>query len=148
MDQFEQVDILLVEDNPYDAELTLRSLRQKNLANHVEWLQDGAEAVDFIFCRNAHEGRKGQPLPKLILLDIKLPKLNGIEVLKTIKGDAVTKLIPVVMLTSSAEDRDLIACYEYGVNSYIVKPVNFEKFGEEVSKAGFYWMLMNRLPPR
>lgn len=145
MSNFEKVDILLVEDNPYDAELSLRALQKKKLANKVEWVQDGADALDFIFCEGAYAQRpQGEPL-KLILLDIKLPRVSGIDVLRRIKADPITRAIPVVMLTSSAEGQDLSECYKLGVNSYIVKPVEFDCFQEEVEKAGFYWMLVNRV---
>jgi CheY-like chemotaxis protein len=146
MNEFEEVDILLVEDNPYDAEMTLRTLTRQKLANRVEWVRDGVEALDFLFAQGEYARRAGSSLPKLILLDLKLPKLTGIEVLRKIKEDPATKHIPVVMLTSSAEALDLQESYRYGVNSYIVKPVNFDHFHEEVAKAGFYWMLMNRIP--
>lgn len=146
MNSFERIDILLVEDNPYDAELSMRALQKKKLVNKVEWVQDGADALDFIFSQGIYEHRvQDEPL-KLILLDIKLPKVSGIDVLRKIKADPVTRSIPVVMLTSSAEGQDLSECYKLGVNSYIVKPVEFESFQEEVEKAGFYWMLVNRVP--
>ncbi|WP_050478048.1 response regulator [Herbaspirillum rhizosphaerae] len=146
MTNFEKIDILLVEDSPYDAELSMRALQKKKLANNVEWVQDGADALDFIFAQGAYAHRaQNEPL-KLILLDIKLPKVNGIDVLRKIKEDPATRSIPVVMLTSSAEGQDLSECYQLGVNSYIVKPVDFESFQEEVEKAGFYWMLVNRVP--
>ena len=145
MDQFEKVDILLVEDDPADAELTMRALRKGNLANHITWLKDGAEALEFIFRSGAYAGRPDQN-PRLILLDLKLPKVDGIEVLKQIKTDERTRVIPVVMVTSSAEGRDVTESYKLGVNSYVVKPVDFEQFSETVAKAGFYWMLMNKTP--
>ena len=145
MEEFENVDILLVEDSPADAELALRALRKGKLANNVTWVKDGAEALDFIFRRGAYAGRPEQN-PKLILLDLKLPKVDGIEVLKRIKADERTRVIPVVMVTSSAEGRDITASYELGANSYIVKPVEFERFSETVAAAGFYWMLMNKAP--
>jgi CheY-like chemotaxis protein len=145
MDKFEQVDILLVEDDPADAELAMRALRKGKLANHITWVKDGAEALDFIFRRGAHSGRPDQN-PRLILLDLKLPKVDGIEVLRQIKGEERTRLIPVVMVTSSAEARDIAKSYELGVNSYVVKPVEFEQFSETVAKAGFYWMLVNKTP--
>ena len=145
MDQFEKVDILLVEDDPADAELTMRALRKGNLANHITWLKDGAEALEFIFRSGAYAGRPDQN-PRLILLDLKLPKVDGIEVLKQIKTDERTRVIPVVMVTSSAEGRDVTETYKLGVNSYVVKPVDFEQFSETVAKAGFYWMLMNKTP--
>ncbi|EJL80707.1 response regulator with CheY-like receiver domain and winged-helix DNA-binding domain [Herbaspirillum sp. CF444] len=146
MSNFEKIDILLVEDNPYDAELSLRALQRKKLANKVEWVQDGADALDFIFSKGSYAHRAQDEPLKLILLDIKLPKVSGIDVLRKIKEDPVTRAIPVVMLTSSAEEQDLSECYQLGVNSYIVKPVDFESFQEEVEKAGFYWMLVNRVP--
>lgn len=146
MNNFEKIDILLVEDNPYDAELSMRALKKKKLANNVEWVQDGADALDFIFSKGMYANRAQEEPLKLILLDIKLPKVSGIDVLRKIKADPVTRSIPVVMLTSSAEGQDLSECYQLGVNSYIVKPVEFESFQEEVEKAGFYWMLVNRVP--
>lgn len=145
MADFQSVEILLVEDNPTDAELTMRALRKNHLANNVTWVKDGAQALDFMFCRGAYAGRQSNH-PRLILLDLKLPKVDGIEVLRQLKSDERTKTIPVVMLTSSAEESDVVKSYKLGVNSYIVKPVNFEQFGETVAKAGLYWMLMNRMP--
>ena len=145
MSGFETVDILLVEDNPTDAELTLRALRKGNLANNIVWVKDGAEALDFLFRDGSYAGRPDIN-PKLILLDLKLPKIDGIEVLKRIKSNERMRAIPVVMVTSSAEGRDVLESYKLGVNSYVVKPVEFEKFSETVSKAGFYWMLVNRTP--
>ena len=145
MDKFENVDILLVEDSPADAELAMRALRKGKLANHVTWVKDGAEALEFIFRTGAYAGRPDQ-YPRLILLDLKLPKMDGIEVLKRLKADERTRVIPVVMITSSAEESDVIESYKLGVNSYIVKPVEFEQFSETVAKAGFYWMLMNKTP--
>ena len=145
MDKFENVDVLMVEDNPADAELALRALRKGKLANNIIWVKDGAEALEFIFRSGAYAGRPDQN-PKLILLDIKLPKVDGMEVLKRLKGDENTRVIPVVVVTSSAEGRDLVESYKLGVNSYIVKPVDFEQFSETVAKAGFYWMLVNKTP--
>ena len=145
MTEFKTVEILLVEDSPTDAELTMRALRRNNLANSVTWAKNGAEALDFVFCRGAHAARKNDH-PKLILLDLKLPKVDGIEVLRQLKSDERAKMIPVVVLTSSGEERDIVDSYRLGVNSYLVKPVDFEHFGETVSKAGLYWMLMNKTP--
>ena len=145
MDTFEKVDILLVEDNPADAELAMRALKKGKLANNITWLKDGAEVLDFIFRSGAYAGRPDQN-PKLILLDLKLPKVDGIEVLKRLKADERTRVIPVVMVTSSAEGRDIVESYKLGVNSYVVKPVEFEQFSETVAKAGFYWMLVNKAP--
>ena len=140
------VEILLVEDNPEDLELTLRALRMANLGNHISIARDGAEAIEFIFCEGPHSGRKIEDTPKLILLDLKLPKMDGLEVLQRIKGDPRTKKIPVVALTSSKEQSDVINSYNLGVNSYIVKPVNFEGFAEAVQKLGMYWLLLNQPP--
>lgn len=140
------VDILLIEDNPQDAELTVRGLKKNNLANNVEIMEDGAEALDFIFCRGKYADREIARRPKLILLDLKLPKINGLEVLKEIKGSDRTKHIPVVILTSSKEDPDIKSAYELGANSYVVKPVNFSTFVDSVSNIGLYWMLVNQYP--
>lgn len=139
-----EVEILLVEDNMDDMELTLRSLRKANLANRIQVVRDGAEALEFIFCRGAFAGRKFENPPKLILLDLNLPKVGGKEVLKLMKGDARTKTIPVVMLTSSKEEKDLVESYDLGVNSYVVKPVNFESFAAAVQELGMYWLLLNQ----
>ena len=145
MTGFEHVEILLVEDNPTDAELTMRALRKKNLANNLVWVKDGEEALDFIYCRGRYKDRVNGT-PKLILLDLKLPKIDGIEVLRNLKADAKTRTVPVVMLTSSQEERDIVESYQLGVNSYIVKPVDFDKFLEMVSQVGLYWSLMNKVP--
>jgi len=145
MDKFEKVDILLVEDNPADAELAMRALGKGKLANHITWVKDGAEALEFVFRTGTYAGRPDQN-PKLILLDLKLPKVDGIEVLKRIKADERTRVIPVVMVTSSGEGRDIVESYKLGVNSYIVKPVDFEQFSKTVAMAGMYWMLMNKTP--
>jgi two-component system response regulator len=131
------VELLLVEDNPSDEELTLHVLKKYNLANRIHVVRDGAEAIEFLFENTI------QDVPKLILLDLKLPKLNGLELLSRIKADERTRKIPVVVLTSSREDRDLSACYELGVNSYIVKPVDFQQFTEAVRQLGIYWLLLN-----
>jgi two-component system response regulator len=141
-----EVEILLVEDNPNDAELTLRALKKSNLANRVFHAKDGAEALEFIFAEGAYAGRSVENTPKVILLDLKLPKVNGIEVLQRIKTDERTKTIPIVVMTSSREDTDLEKCYALGVNSYIVKPVEFESFAKTVSELGFYWLLLNQIP--
>jgi len=147
MTELEPVEILLVEDSRTDAEITLRALKKKGLANSVTWVKDGAEALEFVFCEGAYAGRSNGH-PKLILLDLKMPRVDGIEVLRRVKEDARTKNIPVVMLTSSAEENDIVRSYELGVNSYLVKPVEFERFVEEVSKAGCYWAIVNRVPHR
>ena len=141
------VEILLVEDNFNDAELTIRELRRHNMANQLVHVKDGEEALDFLFARGAFAGRNNHPQPKVVLLDIQMPKLNGLEVLEQLKGHPDTKSIPVVMLTSSAENPDIHKCYALGANSYIVKPVNFEGFAEAIRSLGFYWLLLNH-PPR
>jgi CheY-like chemotaxis protein len=140
------VEILLVEDNPQDLELTRRALRKGNLTNNIHVARDGAEALEFLFCEGAHAGRKIEDGPKLILLDLKLPKVDGLEVLKRVKSNPLTKTIPVVVLTSSKEQNDVIESYQLGVNSYIVKPVNFERFAEAVRDVGMYWLLLNHPP--
>ena len=147
MIDYEQVEILLVEDSETDAEMTMRALGRKHLANNLVWVKDGAEALDFLFRRGIYASRLNAS-PKLVLLDLKMPKVDGIEVLRQIKANEQTKAIPVVMLTSSAEERDIISSYSLGVNSYVVKPVDFSAFVEEVAKAGCYWVLVNRLPTR
>jgi two-component system response regulator len=136
------VEILLVEDNPSDLELTLHALKRHNLANHIQVARDGVEALDFIFGEN----EQVQHVPRVILLDLKLPKVDGLEVLKKIKGDSRTKTIPIVILTSSREERDLVESYSLGVNSYIVKPVDFNQFIEAVKQLGLYWLLLNQPP--
>lgn len=141
-----EVEILLVEDNLNDAELIIRSLRKVNLANNVVHLKDGAEALDFIFARGEFAGRQLKSIPKVILLDIKMPKVDGIEVLRQIKINEHTKLIPVVVMTSSKEEQDIIVSYELGVNSFVVKPVAFDEFARAVSQLGMYWVLMNQPP--
>ena len=140
------VEILLVEDNPQDLELTQRALTKARLSNRIEVARDGAEALDFVFGEGAHAGRKLENGPKVILLDLKLPKVDGLEVLKRIKSDQRTQAIPVVMLTSSREQSDLVESYRLGVNSYIVKPVNFESFAQAVQNLGMYWVLLNQSP--
>jgi len=145
MDDLEPVEILLVEDSHTDAEMTMRALKKEGLANRVTWVKDGAEALDYVFRQGAYEGRTGGEL-KLVLLDLKMPKVDGIDVLRRLKHDARTAHIPVVMLTSSAEEIDMVRSYELGVNSYLVKPVEFERFVEQVSRAGCYWVIMNHLP--
>jgi CheY-like chemotaxis protein len=142
-----EVEILLVEDNPNDEELTLRALKKHNLTNKVHVVRDGAEALEFIFATGAYKDRKVENGPKVILLDLKLPKVDGLGVLRRIKSDERTKMTPVVVLTSSKEDRDIVESYKLGLNSYIVKPVDFDKFIQAVSQLGLYWLLLNQ-PPR
>jgi two-component system response regulator len=139
-------DLLLVEDNPEDLELALRALRKANLSHCVNICRDGAEALDYLFCQGAHASRNIASVPKVILLDLKLPKLDGLEVLRRLRADAHTKVIPVVVLTSSKEQRDIVESYRLGVNSYIVKPVNFEGFSDAIRDLGLYWLLLNQPP--
>ena len=146
MEENNSVEILLVEDNPNDLELALHALKRHNLANHIEIARDGAEALDFIFATGAYAGRDVNKVPKLILLDLKLPKVDGLEVLQRVKSDPRTRTIPVVVLTSSREERDIVDTYQLGVNSYIVKPVDFEQFTEAVRNLGLYWLLLNQPP--
>ena len=141
-----QTDILLVEDSGDDAELAIHALRREHLANNIFVARDGEEGLDFLFCRGSFSARSFEHPPKLVLLDLKLPKVDGIEVLKQVKGDQRTKAIPVVVLTSSREELDLLRSYELGANSYIQKPVDFEKFRETVKTLGLYWMVINQRP--
>lgn len=142
------VEILLVEDDPNDLTLGLHALKRHNLTNHIQVVRDGAEALDFIFCTGPFHERKMENGPKVILLDLKLPKVDGMEVLRRVKGDPRTRTIPVVVLTSSREDRDVIESYQLGVNSYIVKPVDFDQFTESMRQLGLYWVLLNQPPVR
>ncbi len=141
------VEILLVEDNPADVELTLHALRREKLANKIEVVGDGEEALDFLFCRNHFSGRSFDRPPRLVLLDLKLPKVDGMEVLRAIKADPRTRAIPVVILTASKEEKDLINGYQLGVNAYIQKPVDFEKFRDIVRQLGLFWLVVNQPPP-
>jgi len=146
MNMFSDTDILLVEDNPDDAELTKRALKKNNLANNLVHVIDGEEALDYLFARSRFATRTVGNGPRLILLDLKLPKVDGIEVLREIKASPLTKFIPVVVLTSSKEERDIVDSYKLGVNSYIVKPVEFKRFIEVVGELGLYWLLLNESP--
>lgn len=140
------IEILLVEDNPHDLELTLHAFRENHVANQLQVARDGAEALDFLFCTGVHAHRRPEDRPRVILLDLKLPKVDGLEVLRAIKADPRTRTIPVVVLTSSREERDIVESYHLGVNSYIVKPVDFEQFTEAVRSLGLYWLLLNQAP--
>jgi len=146
MEGLEQVEILLVEDSAADAEMTIRSLRRNNLVNQLHWVKDGAEALDYLFCTGQYAERDPGRRPRLVLLDIKMPRVDGIEVLRRLKADAATRCLPVVVMTSSNEERDVVEAYRLGVNSYIVKPVEFEAFLDTVAKIGLYWVLTNRVP--
>jgi two-component system response regulator len=139
--------ILLVEDNPDDVHLTLRSLKKNNISNPVVVARDGLEALDYLFCRGPHAGRDPEHLPVVVLLDIKLPKIDGIEVLKQMRENEKTKLLPVVILTSSTEQRDILNGYRFGANSYVRKPVDFIEFNEAIKNLGLYWLLWNEAPP-
>jgi two-component system response regulator len=143
MKGFQHVQILLVEDSAQDAELARRALRRHNVANDVDWVRDGVEALEYLFCEGEYAGRDSGP-PKLVLLDMKMPRMDGLQVLERLKRDPKTRAIPVVMLTSSREETDLMKSYALGVNSYIVKPVDFEQFAETVSQVGMYWVLANQ----
>lgn len=145
MDNFAQVDILLVEDTATDAEMTIRALRRRGLANHLVWVRDGSEALDFLLRQSVYGGRDDSR-PKLVLLDVKMPKIDGIDVLRRMMQEEDLRTIPVVMLTSSAEERDMVESYRLGANSYIVKPVDGDDFDRVVSDIGMYWMLVNKLP--
>jgi two-component system response regulator len=147
MVETEPVDILLVEDNPSDAELALHALKKCKVANRILHVRDGAEALDFLFRRGEHAARSGEKRPTLVLLDLKLPKVDGLQVLQQIKNDPSTRAIPVILLTSSKEESDMASGYQLGVNSYIQKPVNFGEFQEVVRQLGMYWLLVNSKPP-
>ncbi|MBP7730741.1 MAG: response regulator [Bacteroidales bacterium] len=143
MENFKAVEILIVEDNPQDAELTLRALRKNNLANSVFVAEDGEEALDFFFCRGKFISRSFENPPKIVLLDLKLPKVSGLEVLRTVKSDTRTRHIPIVIVTSSREEPDIKEAYNLGVNSYVIKPVDFDQFVNAMSSLGLYWLLVN-----
>lgn len=142
---YQQVEILLVEDSSADAEMTLRTLKRRGIANNIEWVRDGAEALDYLFCQGEYADR-ANGFPKMVLLDLKMPKMDGLQVLQRMKQDPQTRSIPVVMMTSSREEGDLIASYELGVNSFVVKPVDFGQFAETVAQVGMYWMIANEAP--
>lgn len=145
MSEYQQIDILYAEDNPADAELTLYTLKTRNIANNIVWVRDGVEALDFLKRRGRYASRVGG-LPKMVLLDLKMPKLDGVDVLKALKAEESTRGLPVVIMTSSHEEADLVKSYKLGVNSYVVKPVDFDKFAEMVTEVGLYWMVCNKTP--
>jgi two-component system, response regulator len=146
MTGYNEVEILLVEDNDQDAEMTLRALKKQNLANSVHRVEDGQQALNFLFATGPYADRNINNGPRVVLLDLKLPKVDGLEILRRVKADERTKMIPIVVMTSSKEDRDMVESYKLGVNSYIAKPVEFERFLEAVQQFGLYWLLVNRIP--
>jgi two-component system response regulator len=147
MNGYQQVEVLLVEDSAADAEMTLRTLKRRGIANVVEWVRDGAEALDWLHCRNQYAHRRNGH-PKLVLLDLKMPRMDGLQLLEVMKADPEMRTIPVVMMTSSREEGDLLASYGLGVNSYVVKPVDFGEFAERISQVGMYWVIANQTPMR
>lgn len=146
MSDFNQVEVLLAEDNPADAEMAMRAFKKNNFANKIHWVKDGEEALEYVMCTGRYAGRDVRHPPRLMLLDLKMPKVDGIDVLRKVKSDDRFCAIPVVIMTSSNEERDVVESYRLGVNSYIVKPVDFNKFVRTVSEIGMYWMLTNRVP--
>lgn len=145
MSEYQQIDILYAEDNPADAELTLYTLKTRNIANNIVWVRDGVEALDFLKRRGRFANRVGG-MPRMVLLDLKMPKLDGVDVLKALKAEESTRGVPVVIMTSSHEEADLVKSYKLGVNSYVVKPVDFDKFAEMVTEVGLYWIVCNKTP--
>lgn len=145
MNAWNEVEVLLVEDNPTDAELCIEALKEYNLGNRLVWVKDGAQALDFLFCRGPYADRNPSNALKVVLLDLRLPKVDGMEVLRAVKGDERTRMIPVVVMTSSKEDRDLVESYQLGVNSFIQKPVDFDSFAKEVANVGLYWLITNKV---
>jgi two-component system, response regulator len=141
------IEILLVEDNPNDVELALLALKKNNFANIVHVVRDGEEALDFLFCKNAYSNRSFDHPPKVVLLDLKLPKVDGLEVLRALKNDSRTKAVPIVVMTSSKQQRDMVEGYRLGVNSYIQKPIDFAEFREIIKQLGYYWLVINQPPP-
>ena len=148
MNDLDVVEVLLVEDNPHDAEMTIRALTKCNFADKLFWVKDGVEALEFIRCTGTYEGRRPQQHLKLVLLDLKMPRLSGLEVLRELKSDTVTATIPIVVMTSSKEDRDVMESYELGVNGYVTKPVRYAAFIETVERIGGYWLTLNQSPAR
>jgi two-component system, response regulator len=145
-DSANEIEVLLVEDNPHDVELALHAFKRNRFANNIHVVRDGAAALDFVFCTGEYSGRSLENRPRVILLDLKLPLVDGLEVLKRIKSDPRTQMIPVVILTASRQERDIVESYQLGVNSYIIKPVDFDQFTEAVRQLGFYWLLINQPP--
>jgi two-component system, response regulator len=143
----DEVEILLVEDNPDDVELALLALKKNNLANRIHVVRDGEEALEFLFCRGAYRARRFDTPPRFVLLDLKLPKVDGLEVLRALKSDSRTKAVPVVVMTSSKQQRDMVEGYQLGVNSYIQKPIDFNEFREIIKQLGYYWLVVNQPPP-
>jgi two-component system response regulator len=146
MSDFDAVQILLVEDNSNDAEMAMRALKKSNFLNKLHWVQDGVEALDFIRCTGQYESRDRTEIPKLILLDLKMPRLDGLDVLRALKSDAGTRSIPIVVMTSSSQERDLAESYHLGVNGYVPKPIKFPELVDIMTKIGMYWLLVNRVP--
>ena len=144
-EDYQAIEVLLVDDDELDAELTIRALRKEGLANRIYWAKDGQEGLDFVYRQGSFKDRDGAN-PKLILLDIKMPKVDGIEVLRRLKSDSATRLIPIVIMTSSDRDRDVVESYRLGVNAYVVKPIDFENLSKAITHLGFFWMAVNRLP--
>lgn len=144
----DRIEILLVEDDPEDLELTMHSLNEEHVCNRIQVARDGEEALDFLFCRGEHGGRDPKDIPKLILLDLKLPKVDGLEVLEQVKSDPRTRALPIVILTSSKQEQDMVKGYHLGVNSYIQKPVDFDQFRKAIKQLGFYWLVVNQPPPQ
>ncbi len=147
MELVEEIEILLVEDNPLDAELAMRGLKEEKLANNITWVKDGQQALDYLFGSGAYTGRNGI-VPKLVLLDLKMPRVDGLDVLRAIKSNPSTRRIPVVIMTSSQEESDVVKTYDLGVNSYLVKPIDFKSLADVARQAGFYWLAVNRASPR
>jgi two-component system response regulator len=146
MNDFDNVEILLVEDNRNDAEMTMRALKKNNFLNKLFWVQDGVEALDFIRRKGAYESRDPHQVPKLILLDLKMPRLDGLDVLRELKGDEKTRRLPIVVMTSSNQERDLVESYRLGVNGYVTKPIQFGDLVDAVAKIGMYWLMVNMVP--
>lgn len=146
MNQYDDTDILLAEDNEHDAEMAMRAFKRHNFANRLHWVKDGVEALDFILCRDTYANRDRARLPKVLLLDLKMPRMDGLDVLRALKGDERTHAIPVVIMTSSDQERDVVESYRLGVNGYVTKPVEFAAFTEVVAKIGMFWLLVNRVP--